>query len=157
MTQEELDKAAADWFHSITFKTDTESKNSWIDWHLVPTSRPVIAPPKKKTTTVDIPGADGVLDLSEVVAGKPTYNNRTGTIEFLVQNGFKPWAEMYSTVMNYLNGTKKKMILNDDPDYYYEGIIIVSNWVSEQHYSKITIEYDLYPYKFTLDGKTKLL
>ena len=157
MTQEELDKTAADWFHSIAFKTDTESKNSWIDWHLVPTSRPVIAPPKKKTTRVDIPGADGVLDLSEVVSGKPTYNNRTGTIEFLVQNGFKPWAEMYSTVMNYLNGTKKKMILNDDPDYYYEGTIIVSNWVSEQHYSKITIEYDLYPYKFTLDGKTKLL
>ena len=95
--------------------------------------------------------------MSEVVSGKPTYNNRTGTIEFLVQNGFKPWAEMYSTVMNYLNGTKKKMILNDDPNYYYEGTIIVSNWVSEQHYSKITIEYDLYPYKFTLDGKTKLL
>lgn len=158
-TKEEIDQIAADNFHSVTFQSATESKNSWKDWHLVPMTRPVINPPTQKTSVVDIPGADGVIDLSEVVSGKPVYNNRTGSIEFLVQNGFKEWSDTFSTVMAYLNGSKKKIIFNDDPNYYYEGRVWVSKWDSSSsiHYSKITVDYDVGPYKYSLDGKTKML
>ena len=43
-------------YHSITFG----SKNTWEDWHLVPTSRPLFLPPKQKKSITDIPGGDGV-------------------------------------------------------------------------------------------------
>lgn len=131
------------WVHSVNFG----SINTWDNWHLVPMTRPVINPPSKKTTFVDIPGVDGRLDLSEVVSGKPVYNNRTGSIEFMVQNGFKPWSEMYSIVMNAVHGKYMTVRLDDDPEWSYYGYITVSSWKTTDHYSTITIDYDLEPYK----------
>ena len=117
-------------------------------------SRPVINPPTKKTVFVDIPGANGRLDLSEVVSGGPVYNNRTGSIEFMVQNGFKPWSEMFSTVMNALHGKYMTVVLDDDPEWSYRGLITVSKWNTGDHYSTITIDYDLEPYKYKGDKKS---
>ena len=138
------------WVHSVNFDTI----NTWDDWHLVPMSRPVINPPTRKSIIVDIPGADGHLDLSEVVTGKPVYNNRTGSIEFMVQNGFRPWSNMFSTVMNALHGKFMDVVLDDDPMWTYHGLITVSKWTTGDHYSTITIDYDLEPYKRMGDTKS---
>lgn len=140
-------------YHSITFG----DKNTWKDWHLIPSSRPVVNPPNKKKKIVDIPGADGSLDLSDVVSGGPVYENRNGQIEFIVENNFRKWNELYSEIMNYLHGKKMNMILEDDPDYYYQGVFYVINWDSGSNFSTITIEYDVKPYKYKIDGSGKSL
>ena len=130
-------------YHSITIG----SKNTWDDWHLIPSSRPLFNPPTVKTNTVDIPGGDGVLDLSTALAGRPTYNNRTGSWTFYVENGFKDWSVLYSEIMVYLHGQTFKAFLEDDPSYYYEGRFSVNAWKSDKDYSQITIDYDVGPYK----------
>ena len=135
-------------YHSITFG----NKNTWDDWHLVPSSRPVIAPPDVKSKTVDIPGADGELNLTELLNGRPTYQNRTGSIEFIVVNDYWDWDVAYSTIMNYLQGKSMKMVLEDDPAYYYEGRFAVSEWRSDKSWSLITIDYNVYPYKKDLSA-----
>ena len=135
-------------YHSITFG----DKNTWDDWHLVPSSRPVIAPPDVKSKTVDIPGADGELNLTELLNGRPTYQNRTGSIEFIVVNDYWDWDVAYSTIMNYLQGKSMKMVLEDDPAYYYEGRFAVSEWRSDKSWSLITIDYNVYPYKKDLSA-----
>lgn len=139
-------------YHSITFG----DKNTWEDWHLIPSSRPVFNPPPKKKKLIDIPGSNGSLDLSEVVSGKPVYENRTGTLEFIAENDFMPWAELYSVLLNYLHGKKMRAVLEDDPDYYYEGTFYINEWKSEKPYSTITIEYELYPYKKPVDSSIGL-
>lgn len=130
-------------YHSITIG----SRNTWDDWHLIPSSRPLFNPPTVKTNTVDIPGGDGVLDLSTALAGRPTYNNRTGSWTFYVENGFKDWSVLYSEIMVYLHGQTFKAFLEDDPGYYYEGRFSVNAWKSDKDYSQITIDYDVGPYK----------
>ena len=75
-------------YHSITIG----GKNTWDDWRLVPASRPVFNPPAQKVKTLEIPGGDGVIDLSQSLTGYPVYQNRTGSIEFIVMNDFKPLA-----------------------------------------------------------------
>lgn len=135
-------------YHSITFG----DKNTWDDWHLVPSSRPVIAPPDVKSKTVDIPGADGELNLTDLLNGRPTYQNRTGSIEFIVVNDYWDWDVAYSTIMNYLQGKSMKMVLEDDPAYYYEGRFAVSEWRSDKSWSLITIDYNVYPYKKDLSA-----
>lgn len=135
-------------YHSITFG----DKNTWDDWHLVPSSRPVIAPPDVKSKTVDIPGADGELNLTDLLNGRPTYQNRTGSIEFIVVNDYWDWDVAYSTIMNYLQGKSMKMVLEDDPAYYYEGRFAVSEWRSDKSWSLITIDYNVYPYKKELSA-----
>ena len=54
--------------------------------------------------------------------------------------------------MNYLQGKNMKMVLEDDPAYYYEGRFAVSEWRSDKSWSLITIDYNVYPYKKDLSA-----
>lgn len=131
--------------HSITFG----SKNSWTDWHLVPSSRPVFAPPKTKTNYVDIPGMNGSLDLSEAGYGRPVYKNRQGSFNFYADVQYKDkasWIELYSEIMAYLHGQRMEAYLDDEPYYRYVGRFDVDSWTSGDD-NAITINYDVYPYK----------
>lgn len=130
-------------YHSITFG----GKNTWDDWHLIPKTRPVVNPPQVKTQIVDIPGGDGVIDLTAALTGRPCYRNRTGTWTFIAENGFKAWHQLYSEVMAHLHGRTLRATLEDDPAYYYEGRFTVNAWNSEAYYSTIEIGYDVKPYK----------
>lgn len=130
-------------YHSITIG----DKNTWDDWHLIPATRPLFNPPTVKENMVNIPGGDGVLDLTASLAGRPTYNNRTGSWTFYVQNGFKDWSVLYSEIMVYLHGQTFKAILEDDPEYFYEGRFSVNQWKSDKDYSQIVINYNVGPYK----------
>ena len=132
-------------YHSITFG----DVNTWDDWRLVPSSRPVFNPPEQKTKTLDIPGGDGVIDLSTALSGYPVYKNRTGSIEFYVMNDFKPWHMAYSDIMDYLHGQTMRAILEDDPEYFYEGRFNVNAWKSEKDWSRIVIDYSVGPYKWS--------
>lgn len=130
-------------YHSITIG----DKNTWDDWHLIPASRPLFNPPPVKTNYIDIPARDGNMDLTEVLTGKPVYNNRTGSWTFYVENGFKDWTVLYSEIMVYLHGREFRAVLEDDPGYYYEGRFQVNSWRSDPNYSMIVIDYNVGPYK----------
>lgn len=147
-----MSSAQAIAFHSITIG----DKNTWDDWHLVPTSRPKFAMPPVKTSYVDIPGGDGVIDLTTALTGRPTYGNRQGSFEFMVLNDsldgevdYGVWYERYSEIATYLHGKEFKAILDDDPVYFYEGRFSVNEWKSGAHWSTITINYNVGPYKKT--------
>ncbi len=133
-------------YHSIIFGDD--EKNTWADWYLIPSSRPVFNPPAPKTKFIDIPGADSHWDASRVLTGDMAYNNRTGSIEFIVDNDHIEWHALYSRIMDYLHGQVLKATLEDDPSYYYEGNFSVNSWKSEAHNSKIVIDYNVFPYKY---------
>lgn len=132
--------------HTITFG----DKNTWTDWHLVPSTRPVILPPSVKTSYATLLGSDNQVDCTEAVAGRPTYDYRTGSLEFYVDNDWEPWYEVYSKVMDYLHGQDMKAYLSDDKYYYYTGRYSVNTWRSDSVNSMITIDYNVYPYKMEL-------
>lgn len=137
-------------YHSIIFGT----KNTWADWFLIPSSRPVFTPPKPKTKFVDIPGADWHLDLTTSLTGDIAYEAREGSIEFIVDNGqlsdYKAdaWFDVYSEIMDYLHGQMVRATLEDDPNFYYEGRFSVNEWKSDPHNSKVVIDYVVAPYKY---------
>lgn len=145
--------------HSIDFLVNDNSHvkvNTWTDWFLVPTTRPVVNPPGLKTNIVDIPGSNGSIDLSEVLTGFPLYSDRSGQFEFMVDTdrcseryGKNSWIILYTKILNYLHGQKIMMWLTDEPDFYYTGRIVVNEWRSEQQsYSKIIFNYQLEPFKY---------
>ena len=133
-------------YHSITFG----DKNTWDDWHLIPSSRPHIAPPQPKISTVEVPGRNGTVDLTETLTGTPTYEDRSGSFQFIVANDYWDWTVAYSTIMEYLHGQKMRIVLEDDPGFYYEGRFSVNQWASGKTNSSITIDYVIYPYKHSL-------
>lgn len=131
--------------HSITFG----EKNTYADWHIVPEVRPAIVPATPKLIYDDLPGANGSLDLTTALTGLVNYNDRADTLSFIVLNGYGPWYDRYSTISHYLGGKKMKMVLSDEPDYYYFGRFSVASWTSEEHWSKIEIDYHVDPFKYS--------
>lgn len=143
-------------YHSLIFvKSNNDQINTWDDWHLVPTSRPLVNPPEPKENSVDVAGSNGKLDFTESLTGYTLYQNRTGSWEFMVMNGYDPWYIKFSEVMQYLHGRRMKVILEDDPSYYYIGRFKVNQWDSGEKNSNITIDYDLFPYKMEVTSSNE--
>lgn len=152
----------AKWYHSMTFTylkewDDAVKKhgtvNTWDDWHLIPTSRPVFNPPAVKTVYIDIPGANGKIDLTEALAGYPLYDNREGSFEFIVANGYRAsWIGGYQKFANWLHGKDLRCVLDDDPSYFYEGRFSIDNWTSNNDgtWSNVTFNYNVKPYKYSM-------
>ena len=130
----------------VTFGT----KHSYRDWGLLLKSRPVISPPSPKTVYVDIPGSDGVIDLTESLTGDVKFDNRTIKCEFVVLDARNRWSDIYSEIMDYLHGQRMRVRLDEDPTYYYEGRLQVNEWKSDKVTSTITIEGDVEPYKLEM-------
>ena len=141
--------------HGQEITVNTNLKDSWVDWHLVPTSRPVVPPPPVKKNTIEIIGANSMIDLTEVPRGFPTYGNRTGSFSFYVDHStnwgkdhdqYYDWTRAYNEIKAYLHGYKMKVYLGDDITNYYYGRLEVNDWKSDKTLSTITISYDFDPY-----------
>lgn len=127
--------------------------NTLRDWHIVPLGRPVVNPPEQKLHVVDIPGANGILDLSNSLTKYPVFNNRTGSWSFAILSDETDTPTSYSKMLNFLQGTDVKVMLEDDMNYYYQGRVYVESISpnSDGTCSEVSIGYDLFPYKQSIN------
>lgn len=125
------------------------SYHSYNDLQLI-LSQKTIGTPSPKVETVDIPGGDGVLDLTEFF-GEVKYNNRTLTFEFSSQVQPEQFMEQFRKVQNALHGKKMQIVLTEDPDWCYIGRISVSEWKADRNIGKLTIDCDCEPFKYKLE------
>lgn len=125
-------------------------KHSYYDWGLILELKPEISPPQPKTVYVSIPGSDGGLDLTESLTGDVKYENRKIICTFTVINPWEHWANIYSDILDYLQGKQMKVIMDDDPDYFYSGRFAVNQWKSDRKTSTIVIEGIVEPYKLEM-------
>ena len=120
--------------------------HSFDNFALILTSK-TIGQPVVKTEYVEVLGADGQLDLTEAF-GEVKYLNRKLTFVFSIFEDANEWAAAYSRVLNNLHGKKMKIVLDDDPEFYYIGRVNVSDYISAKRIGNITIEVDAEPYKY---------
>ena len=145
-------------YHSITFGDGTltadgrfDGKNTWEDWHLIPSSRPTVSQAAPVISLIDIPGReDGPIDMSEYLTGGIQYGQRSGSFDFYVDNDHENWTAILSKMTSYLHGKEMKMVLEDDPGFYYEGRFSVTEWRSESWNSRVVINYAVGPYKYRI-------
>lgn len=137
----------------ITF----DSKHSYWDWGLMLKETPKISPPEPKTHYVDIPGAHGAMDLTELLTGKVQYKNRKISLEFVTMADLKKWSAIYSDILSELHGQVKKISLDDDPMHYYTGRVTVGEPERENRKTvtlRMTAEVE--PFKKTYEGTEML-
>lgn len=139
-------------------------KSAYYDWNIILT-KAEIPLPKAKTSTVNIKGADGVLDLSEVLTGDILYDNRTIKLTFEMMDD-ADYYDLITTISNYLHGKKITINLSNDEDYYYTGRASINSWQCVKRKGKIVINVDAEPYKYSViktvrtinvTGKTKTI
>ena len=127
--------------------------HSWNDFQLVLAAK-TIGTPSPKTETIDIPGGDGVLDLTDFF-GETKYGNRNLSFEFSTMVTPSEFMPLFSEVQNALHGRKLRIILDEDPEWCYIGRISVSEWKADRNIGKLTIDCDCEPYKYQI-GTTEI-
>lgn len=133
------------------------NKHSYRAYGLFLKNRPYISAPKPKTKLVEIPGTDTVLDLTESLTGKVHYGMREGKFEFFVVDGRSKWSAIYSALLNELHGKQMKIVLDDDPNYYWVGRVTVDEWESNEKTATIVLTAQLEPYKHLRYGEGRAL
>ena len=113
-----------------------------------------IGSPEVKVNKVDIPGGDSSLDLTDFF-GEPKYEDLTHKFSFSTIVPQAQFLSLFSTVKNALHGKKMRIILDDDPLFFYMGRIKVSSFTNEKNIGIISVECDCEPYKYKL-AKTEV-
>lgn len=132
--------------HSIFFKKTGENsyKNSWSDFSLFATSRPIILPAKPSTNYVEVPGMSGSLDYTEVLRDKVVKGYNTGTWDFQLWNDNVDWTILYSVLLGYFDGDEFEVYLKDDPNNHYKGHIRINDFKSPSPgMPTVQLTYDL--------------
>lgn len=138
--------------HSIDFFSDIadagtlNTKNTWRDWHIVPTKKPYVAPAPIKTNIVQVPGSNRLIDLTEYLTGAPMYEARTGEWEFVVDLDY--WGDSdvaYAYFLANLQGKRVYCELQDNPGIVYIGRFSISEFESSSTYPVFKIGYTISP------------
>lgn len=124
------------------------SFHSFNDLGLILNSKE-IGSPVIKTVTVDIPGADGNLDLTDFF-GEPKYENVTHKFTFSTIVPQTEFLSLFSTIKNALHGKKMRVILDGDPLFYYTGRLSVSSFTNDKAIGLVSVEAECEPYKYKL-------
>lgn len=127
----------------ITF----DNLHSWRDLHLILGNKEMGSPAVKEKK-LEIEGADSDLDLTEFF-GEPKYENVRHKFPFTAVVAASDLS-VFTTVKNALHGKKKRIILDDDPLYFWLGRLFVSSYTNEKGMGIVTIEADCEPYKYKL-------
>lgn len=112
-----------------------------------------LSPPEPKVYTVDIPGGDGVIDLTEALTGDVAYNNRAMEFSFAIidMQDHRSFEDRKRDISNFLHGKAFDYRLTFDPDYIYHGRFTVSGYGHAAFPSgilgTIKISIDADPYK----------
>lgn len=123
--------------------------NVYQKYGMILTSK-VIPPAAPKVITIDIPGTDGILDITESM-GIVRYNNRTIQLNFAIIGNSEKNYSLYEKISNEFNGSKVNVILSESPKYYYEGRCTNMTFEQEKGIASISIEVDCLPYAKTVN------
>lgn len=135
-------------YHSVNFG----EINTWDDWRCIPEQRPSVAPPEFVNEKESSSWINGEIDKSESITGAPMYGKATGSITFIMVNPEpekfiqRRWAQRRSEIMNYLHNQRMTMVLDDDPDHFYEGRFTVT-FTADKDYSHLIVNYTINTYR----------
>lgn len=121
-------------------------KHSYNDFSLL-LAKMELGAPEAKVNKIDIEGADGSLDLTEIF-GSTKYENVVHKFDFVSIASPSSFASPYTTIKNHLHGKKMRIVLDDDPSFYYIGRLSVSSFTSDRGIGHISVEADCEPYKY---------
>lgn len=122
--------------------------HSYDDLKMILNSKEMGAP-AVKSKKLDIEGADSSLDLTDFF-GEPKYEDVTHKFQFSTIVPYSEFMKLYSSIKNAIHGKKMRVILDDDPLFYWMGRCYVSSFTNEKNIGLIDVECDCEPYKYKI-------
>lgn len=108
-----------------------------------------VSPAKPKLHTFSLDGMDGELDLTEW-AGEVRYEPREVKLSFRDVN-----ESAYRELVQFALGRRVKVMLSDDPDYYYEGRCGAIETDTERRVTDVDMTVTCGPYRLARAATVK--
>lgn len=120
------------------------------------TQRIEIEPAKAKTEYLDLPGADGSVDMTEALGLGVLYHDRT-IVWTLALRPDQDWYTVMSAVSDALNGLRFARIKVDASTYYYTGRVTVESHASDNLLHQIVIAARVAPFRRRDSGTSRTI
>lgn len=91
------------------------------DWGLGVENNDYIGTPVLYTNYIQVPGANKLLDASQTLTGRRTYDYRPINIKFGAVNRRESWDSIMSQFRNKIDGRIIRVIFDNDANYYWTG------------------------------------
>lgn len=131
-----------------TFILNGVSTHTGNDLDLVQEKKEIGAP-EVQFYTVEVPGRNGVLNLTKSLTGRTNYFNRKIAFRYFTSGTLAEILEKIDTLMMY-HGETIQIIDDDTPAYFYEGEVVVEV-DRKPAYAFIEIEVDAQPFRVKLE------
>ena len=125
------------------------SLHSYNDLRLILEAKEMGAP-DVKVNKIDIPGADSALDLTDFF-GEPKYDDVKHKFQFTSIEPQDTFLTQFSQIKNAIHGKKVRIILDDDPAFFYMGRCFVSSFTNDKGIGTVSVECECEPYKYRLE------
>lgn len=106
-----------------------------------------IGMPTQKRSSIEVPGMDGVIDLTYVLSDQKIYENRTASMTFEIpyRNGADPW-DIHERIANAIHGNEMDIRLSFYPGWHLEGNVSVDGMSINDGTATFKVTCDCYPY-----------
>lgn len=126
-----------------------DGKDTYTEYGLLLASKS-ISLPEVRTNMIDVPGRDGLIDASEVLAGEVTYKNRTIKLKLIGVDTVsgKKWPATISDFCNKVHGKRVKITFPKDTTHFYSGRCSVGQVELVKMMQAIPVTVDCDPWKY---------
>ena len=126
-----------------------DGKDTYTEYGLLLAGKS-ISLPEVRTNMIDVPGRDGLIDASEVLAGEVTYKNRTIKLKLIGVDTLsgKKWPATISDFCNKVHGKRVKVTFPEDTTHYYSGRCSVGQVELVKMMQAIPVTVDCDPWKY---------
>lgn len=131
----------------ITIIFNDERVHTGADLDLVQEAKE-IEKPDIQTFTAQVPGRDGLLNLTRSLTGKVSFYNRAMSFQYF-GTGDRDHLLYLDAYMSRFHGQTIRIIDDDHPDHYYEGEATVSTSL-KGNYITISLDIDAQPFRLKL-------
>lgn len=129
-----------------------DNYDSYDLWGLFVVTK-TVKPPKPKIYKVDIPGGNGSIDITESILGSVAFEDREVYVKLRgIGIAQSQWPTLYSEIQDKIQGRKMKIVLSDDPGYYYKGRPEVTSFHYDKDVGELEITCDCEPFKYQINA-----
>lgn len=106
--------------------------------------------PEVRTNYVDVPGRNGLLDLSTALDGEIQYRDRIITLTFVTTARLcgQTWPSFLASLASIVHGQLVPLAFDDDEDWYYSGRGAISSYAMEGSRWTVQIEFTCDPWRY---------
>lgn len=137
----------------ITVEGTGYSVHTLNDLFLALQNNDYVGNPEMQTSYIDVPYRTGLIDVSEILSGRPTYKKRA--LKFIL-GGIREreaWDSVISEFRNHIHGRVCNLTLDNDIDHFWKGRAYINDFDRFRELGTFTLEVpEADPYKYDIQA-----